>query len=187
LKIFRFLYSLFYSRLFSKDRYLSRFLFQPCKSSNGLQFIAEQEPKIYCKLNLSRKKNHFGQRKINVNFKWSRRDISSIIKAHYLLDSILKKNNFGKLIFHFPKNKLFKFLKNNCIDGTHQLGGLRMGKNYKNSVTNSYGQLFGASNVFISSSATFPVGGASAPTFTLIALIFRQVQFIIKNFKKFDS
>jgi len=84
----------------------------------------------------------------------------------------------------FRKKKLFSFIKKNCIDGAHQIGGLRMGTNYKNGVTDKYGKLFGLKNVFISSTALFPTGGASTPTFMLISLVFRQVDFIIKNLKK---
>ena len=183
--IIRTLFFLFYSKVFKRDDYVSRFLFQPSKDYNGLQFISEQEPKASCKLILSKSRNYLGQQKIDVDFKWSKNDIKSIIKAHYLLDKILRKNNLGKLIFHHPRNKLFKFLNNNCIDGIHQLGGLRMGTNFNNGVTNNFGQLFGAKNVFISSTALFPTGGSSAPTFTLVALVFRQVNYIIKYFKFF--
>lgn len=176
--------NLFYSKFIKREKYPTRFLFKPIYDFNGLQFLAEQKPNLSCEIFLLKKKDSLDLRKAVVDFNWSKKEINSIIKSHLLLDDILKKKNLGKLVFNVPKKKLFSFIKKNCIDGAHQIGGLRMGTNYKNGVTDKYGKLFGLKNVFISSTALFPTGGASTPTFMLISLVFRQVDFIIKNLKK---
>jgi choline dehydrogenase-like flavoprotein len=64
------------------------------------------------------------------------------------------------------------------FDGFHQLGGLRMGKDASDGVTDSFGRVFGCSNLYVASCAVFPTSGQANPTFTAVALAIRQAEHI---------
>src|SRR5690606_19389875 len=56
---------------------------------------------------------------------------------------------------------------------THPTGGLIMGSDPSNSVTNSYGQVWDTPNVFVTGAALYPQNPGSNPTDTLAALAYR--------------
>ncbi len=56
---------------------------------------------------------------------------------------------------------------------THMNGGAIMGTDPSNSVTNSYGQVWDAPNVFVTGAALYPQNPAANPTGPLCALAYR--------------
>jgi choline dehydrogenase-like flavoprotein len=58
-------------------------------------------------------------------------------------------------------------------DTNHPMGGTIMGANPRNSVVDDNLQVHGVSNLCIASCSTFPSGGSSNPTFTMMALALR--------------
>ena len=58
-------------------------------------------------------------------------------------------------------------------DTYHPMGGLRMGTDPATSVVTPDLRVHGLDNLFVASCATFPAGGSSNPTFTLMALALR--------------
>jgi choline dehydrogenase-like flavoprotein len=58
-------------------------------------------------------------------------------------------------------------------DTNHPMGGTVMGGDPKSSVVDSHLQVHGISNLHVASCSTYPSGGSSNPTFTLIALTLR--------------
>lgn len=58
-------------------------------------------------------------------------------------------------------------------DTYHPMGGLRMGTDPAASVVDPNLRVHGVANLFVASCATFPAGGSSNPTFTLMALALR--------------
>jgi choline dehydrogenase-like flavoprotein len=63
--------------------------------------------------------------------------------------------------------------------GAHIMGGMRMGKNPKTSVTDATGMVRGLDNVFVSDGSVFPSSGAQNPTLTIMATALRNAT---KNF-----
>lgn len=63
----------------------------------------------------------------------------------------------------------------------HIAGGTIMGDNPANSVTDSFGRLHDIPNVLIAGSGLFPATGGTSPTFTLLALAERSVDYCVKD------
>lgn len=61
----------------------------------------------------------------------------------------------------------------NFADYNHHIGTTRMGTNRELSVVDPQCRVHGYDNLYIGSSATFPTGGFSNPTLTVIALVLR--------------
>jgi choline dehydrogenase-like flavoprotein len=58
-------------------------------------------------------------------------------------------------------------------DTLHPMGGTRMGTSPDNSVVDRELRVHGVDNLYIASCSTFPSGGSSNPTFTMMALTCR--------------
>lgn len=57
--------------------------------------------------------------------------------------------------------------------GAHVMGGMRMGKHPKTSVTDGHGMVRGLENVFVADGSVFPSSGAQNPTLTIMATALR--------------
>jgi choline dehydrogenase-like flavoprotein len=58
-------------------------------------------------------------------------------------------------------------------DGTHQMGVTRMSTSPRDGVVDGDCRVHGVANLYIASSAVFPVSGFEAPTLTIVALAAR--------------
>jgi choline dehydrogenase-like flavoprotein len=67
---------------------------------------------------------------------------------------------------------------------THNMGVCRMGKDAKTSVTNSYGQTHDIPNLFVSDGSLFTTASCANPTLTIISLMLRQSDYLVKELKR---
>lgn len=65
----------------------------------------------------------------------------------------------------------------------HEVGGARMGSSPKDSVTNSYGQLWENKHVFVTDGACWPTSGWQNPTLTQMAITARACNYAISNLR----
>jgi choline dehydrogenase-like flavoprotein len=65
--------------------------------------------------------------------------------------------------------------------GAHVMGGMRMGKNPKTSVTDRHGMVHGMENVFVADGSVFPSSGAQNPTLTIMATALRNATKLFGN------
>ena len=72
----------------------------------------------------------------------------------------------------------------NGTGGRHQAGTCRMGKDPKNSVTDSYGKLHSVDNVYVADASLHVTNGGFNPSLTVMALGFRVGERIAKDWKK---
>ena len=66
----------------------------------------------------------------------------------------------------------------------HEVGTTRMGTDPRSSVTNEFGQLHDASNVFVADAGTFVSQADKNPTWTILALAWRTSDYIIEQMKQ---
>jgi len=67
---------------------------------------------------------------------------------------------------------------------THEVGGARMGVNPNASVTNSWGQVWEVRNLFVADGAVFCSSPDKNPTLTIMALAWRNADFILNQMKQ---
>ena len=173
---------------FIRERYfrtprLPGFFTSSADNIYSLHFHAEQIPNWNSHIELSEEIDSHGLYRAKIALEWSDQDIDSIIRAHNVLDHSLQKNNIGRLIFRTSPDKFYEVIREQAVDGLHQIGSLRMSKNSSQGVTDSYGKVFGTTNLYIASSATFPTSGQANPTLAMIALTIRQCDQITKKIK----
>ncbi len=78
----------------------------------------------------------------------------------------------------------FPIAAGNVPDGKHIMGGLRMGRDPKTSVTNDHGRLHALDNVLVADGSVFPTSGAHNPTLTIMATALRNTRALVGGSKK---
>lgn len=68
----------------------------------------------------------------------------------------------------------------------HELGTARMGANPKTSVTNAFGQTHDVRNLFIVDGSTFVSAGCQNPTWTILALCWRAMDYLKEEMRRGD-
>lgn len=169
-----------YQRYFAKPRLPGFFTFNS-NNRYALHYHAEQIPNWNSTITLSEKKDSHGLNRAKISLEWSRQDITSIIRAHDVLDKSLRDSGTGRLIYRYPVTALEQAVYEQAVDGLHQIGTLRMSADPTTGVTNSDGMLYGTSNFFVASSAIFPTSGQANPTLALVALAIRQAHHIVAS------
>ena len=66
----------------------------------------------------------------------------------------------------------------------HEVGTTRMGDDPATSVTNRFGQLHDAGNVFVADAGTFVSQADKNPTWTILALAWRTSDYIIEQMQQ---
>ena len=90
---------------------------------------------------------------------------------------ILLENEIGRIGL---ENYLFNKEDYSTTVGYHQLGGTRMGNNYKDSVVDKNLKVHGFKNLFINGSSVFTSGSHVHPTYTIVLLATRLSNYISK-------
>jgi len=176
----------FYQRYIARPRVPGFFTFSG-NNRYALHYHAEQVPNWNSTISLSDEKDIHGLNRVRIALEWSLQDIESIIKAHEVLDIALQKDGIGRLIYYYPISLLQKEIKEQAVDGFHQIGTLRMAADPSKGVTDPYGRLYGTSNCYIASSAIFPTSGQANPTLALVALAIRQAEHIARRISGQES
>jgi hypothetical protein len=169
-----------YRRYMVKPR-LPGFFAYSVANRYALHYHAEQAPNPNSVVMLADEVDALGVRKACIDLQWSEQDIDSVIRAHEILDAELQKQKIGRLSYRYPLQELREAIRHQAFDGFHQVGTLRMAKSPQNGATSPFGQLFGAPNVYVASSATFPTSGQANPTLALVALAIRQARKIASS------
>ena len=150
-----------------------RFYYAPYNSNIRLNIIAEQIPDKTNKIRLSTKKDIYGNRLADMEWKIPHESWESIVTYSNKLKNHLENIDGVKVTLNSNiclKNK--DYAKN--IDPLyHHMGGCRMSKESSNGVVNSDLQVWGHPNLYVCSSAVFPTGSHSNPTLTILALACR--------------
>lgn len=119
-------------------------------------------------------KDEFGLPAPRVTHKFLENDLA-IIKAGYNKSKELLEASGAKAVYRaeaWPHIAI------------HSIGTCRMGKDPKNSVTNSFGQTHDIRNLFLAGSSIFVTSTPAPPTLTIQALALRSADYIIEEGKK---
>lgn len=171
-----------WQRYFCEPR-LPGFFTYSAANRYALHYHAEQAPNWDSVITLANESDAHGLWRAQIALEWSQQDIDSIIRAHEVLDQALQKNGIGRLIYRTSPENLYQSIREQAVDGFHQIGTLRMAADPKLGVTDSYGRMHGTPNFYIASSAVFPTSGQANPTLDLVALTARQAEHIVAVLK----
>jgi choline dehydrogenase-like flavoprotein len=107
---------------------------------------------------------------LKIDFRFSDRDIDSVLRAHDLLDADLRRAGAGRLHLRGTREACLRTIKAYARDGYHQLGGAAMHPDPAQGVVDTTCRAHGLENLWIVSGSLFPSGGQANPTLTIVAL-----------------
>ncbi len=116
---------------------------------------------------------------LRFDYQWTEHEIN---QAKHMQDTMeeLLTNAGGTLLGSKPgADRQYGLAKPGEI--IHEVGTTRMGANPATSVTNEYGQLHDAKNVFVADAGTFVSQADKNPTWTILALAWRQADYIAEQ------
>jgi choline dehydrogenase-like flavoprotein len=119
---------------------------------------------------------------LRFDYKWTEHEIN---QAKHMQDTMeeLLTNAGGVLLGNKPgADRQYGLAKPGEI--IHEVGTTRMGSNPATSVTNQHGQLHDAKNVFVADAGTFVSQADKNPTWTILALAWRQADYIADQFSQ---
>ncbi|MFT6094949.1 MAG: choline dehydrogenase-like flavoprotein [Pseudohongiellaceae bacterium] len=119
---------------------------------------------------------------LRFDYQWSEHEINQAKHMQDTMEEILE-NAGGTLLGSKPgADRQYGLAKPGEI--IHEVGTTRMGNNPATSVTNQFGQLHDAKNVFVADAGTFVSQADKNPTWTIMALAWRQADYIVDQFKQ---
>jgi len=136
--------------------------------------VIEQEIKNENKISLSSVMDDFGIPQVDFKFKMSKLDYKTVRTTSINIAKWLASNNYGRVKLKkwiideqkIPDDEEFLWYG-------HHMGTTPMGNKIDQSVVDKDLKIHGLDNLYILSSSTFPTGGASNPTFTIVQLALR--------------
>jgi choline dehydrogenase-like flavoprotein len=131
-------------------------------------FFCEQEPNRDSRVTLCGEKDALGMRRTTLDWRLS----SSVTRAVEILARTINQE-WARLNIGEITESMFGVDPGRFVDINHHIGTARMGTNPAQSVVDGDCRVHGYENLYIGSSATFPTGGFSNPTLTVLALTVR--------------
>lgn len=144
---------------------LTQFITMASKHLGNMAVAGENLPLLDNRVTLDTEKDSFGIPIAKATHSFAPDARACIKAAHEEGQSILKASGATD-VWHGP------------IGLEHLLGGVIMGTDATNSVTNSFGQTHDVENLFVAGPSLFPTANAVNPTFTASALATRTSEFI---------
>jgi choline dehydrogenase-like flavoprotein len=135
-----------------------------------LNIDLEQFPDPENRIQLSDSRDALGLRRAVVKWRVGAREGEAACRFSRVVKAALEQAGIAPLEW---KAGLLQGEAPEMVDTYHAMGGLRMGTDPRVSVTGPSLQVHGAENLYVLSCATYPSGGSSNPTFTLMALALR--------------
>lgn len=159
--------SIFIRRYCVKRKLPGVFLFNP-SNRYALHFHSEQVPDSENRMVL----NSDGET-LEIHYRLTDDDITSVIRSHELLDRWLRSCGCGELEFWFSREELDSAIRSMSRDGLHQCGTTRISKHSNDGIVDKNLQVWGTRNLYVCSSSSFPTSGQANPTFFLGAFAVR--------------
>jgi aryl-alcohol dehydrogenase-like predicted oxidoreductase len=149
------------------------FLIRNSAGRYALHYHAEQAPNLESRVSLSAEQDAYGLPRLEIDLRYSEKDVDSVLRSHELLDQSLRQAGVGELIYREPPERRRQSVWDQATDGFHQVGGARMAADAKSGVVDKDCRLFDLSNVYLASTCVFPSSGQANPTFLGVALALR--------------
>ncbi|MFC0681725.1 FAD-dependent oxidoreductase [Lysobacter korlensis] len=146
------------------------FIARSPRGEYALQYHAEQIPNRESRIWLNDTVAPDGLPNLDIDFRYSRQDVESVLRAHELLDERLRSSGKGRLRYLHPKQELERAVMAQALDGYHQIGTTRMSSDPALGVVDAECRVHGMANLYLASSSCFPTAGEANPTFMAVCL-----------------
>ena len=169
---------------FSYERYIAKrkipglFVYSG-SNEYPLHYHGEQVPNPDSTVSLSDQRDELGVQRLNIDLQYTQHDVDSVIKAHQVWDTYLRKHNCGylKYLTNDPETNVWEQAR----DGFHQIGTTRMSHHPKDGVVGTNCNIHGFDDLFVASSSVFVTSGQANSTFMIVAFALRLADHLKKS------
>lgn len=156
-----------WNRHVARHRIPGFFLENPGKRY-GLEFHSEHLPGAESRLTLSDAPDASGLRRLAIDFRFSERDVETVLRAHDVLEAALTASGLGRLVYRYEGAARAEGVLVEARHGNHQVGTIRMGSDATRGIVDGWGTSFDLPNLHVASTAILPTSSQANPT--LVAL-----------------
>lgn len=130
----------------------------------SLSHMSEQVPNPESRVVLTGEKDHLGQNRVCLNWRFSSEDVRSALRSPAIIARALKDAGLGRMIL--PESDGLPPV----TGGWHHMGTTRMSDDPGQGVVDSNSRVHGLSNLYIAGPSVFPTAGYANPCLTMVAL-----------------
>lgn len=143
------------------------------KARISLHIDSEQRPQAESRIRLGSERDRLGVPICVVDWKISQDEHRTVSRFAKTIEKLLRGIGIASLKWHEEIGEAGDGWLTHATDIFHMMGGTRMGNNPASSVVDGNLRVHGVENLYIAGCSTFPNGGSSNPTFTMMALTLR--------------
>lgn len=158
-----------YHRYFASNRIPGFFLTNPARRY-GLEFHSEHLPESSSQMRLGAERDATGLRRMEIDFRFSDRDVDSVLRAHDEIETWLTHEGFGRLVYRYSEAARRDGVLQEAKHGNHQEGTIRMGADRTSAVVDGFGQSFDLRNLKVISTGILPTSSQANPTLTALQI-----------------
>lgn len=108
-----------------------------------------------------------------VDFRFTRADAQSVVKAHRILDKSLRESGLGRVEYLRQGEELEDHVLEQALDGYHQMGTTRMSASPNDGVVDRNCRVHSINNLFVAASSVFTTSSQANPTFMAVTMATR--------------
>lgn len=146
-----------------------------------LLYSTEQEPNPDSRILLSQEKDPFGYNRARADWRYTQRDIDSIVENHAVIARDIEQSPNRLLSHSIDFKSLPDQVRASSNVGSHHIGTARMSATPRTGVVDSECRVHGLHNLYVASSATFPTSSCQSVTFLIVALALRVADSIARQ------
>lgn len=136
----------------------------------GLEFHAEHLPCADSRMTLSDRRDRTGLRHLKIDFRFSDRDVDSVLRAHDAFEAWLAAEGYGRLVYRVPEDARAEGVLAEARHGNHQQGTVRLAATPAEGVVDPWGTCFDVPNLHVVSTAILPTSSHANPTLTALQI-----------------
>ena len=134
-----------------------------------LDHMVEQSPNPESRVTLSDQRDALGQPRVRLDWRLTRDDMRSWVRAQEIIDEELRRAGVGRLQISMDQEEPPPGIKG----GWHHMGTTRMNNDPKQGVVDEHARVHDVANLYVTGSSVFPTGGFANPLLTVCALAIR--------------
>lgn len=179
----RFALSFSYRRFVKRGRKAPGFFVRSAANVYPLDYHGEHLPNADSRVVLTSELDALGMPRIRTEMRFSEEDVASVGRAMRELDAALREAGVGHLEFLYDDigSGVWQCLRS--ASGFHQTGTTRMAADAGDGVVDANLAVFGADNLFVASTSTFPTSSQANPTLTGIAFAVRLAEHLDRQLR----
>ncbi|MBP1819468.1 GMC family oxidoreductase [Mycobacterium sp. OAE908] len=161
-------------RLFSSGRRPPGFFVLNRNNRYPFQYHAEHLPQYDSCVRLSDNVDELGMPRLEIDIRWTDKDIDGVIAAHRHWDKYLRANGVGRL--EYLADDLHAAVRERTGGGFHQVGTTRMSKDPDDGVVDENLAVHGIPNLHVVASSVFPTSGQANSTLMVVVFAIRLIE-----------